>query len=198
MQKSNVLPSEYQQIAYIESSGTQWLDTGVVPTEQTITRFKFQNKEVTGNLIFGFFNTEYYSYRLFNYGSNVYFDLPTGNRSTYRIAPSTGFTTGKIYANTDYEVELGNHYVIVDGERGGRDSPVSFSGTITKTLTLNNYNNSSYSKNRWYWIKILEGQTLIRDMIPCVRISDSEPGLYDFVSKAFFTNSGTGTFIIPT
>ena len=32
--------------------------------------------------------------------------------------------------------------------------------------------------------------------IPCYRKSDSEPGMYDLVSKMFFTNAGTGEFLV--
>ena len=39
--------------------------------------------------------------------------------------------------------------------------------------------------------------TFIMKMIPCVRKSDNKPGMYDTVSKTFFTNAGTGEFVVP-
>ena len=43
------------------------------------------------------------------------------------------------------------------------------------------------------WYK-RDGNYLIL-LIPCVRISDSVAGMYDTVSRAFLTNTGTGTFV---
>ena len=45
-----------------------------------------------------------------------------------------------------------------------------------------------------YACKIWDNEVLIRDLIPCYRISDNVIGLYDIVNDVFYTNSGTGTF----
>ena len=37
---------------------------------------------------------------------------------------------------------------------------------------------------------------LIYDFIPCYRKSDNVAGMYDLVSEQFFTNVGTGEFIV--
>ena len=47
--------------------------------------------------------------------------------------------------------------------------------------------------NQTYYFKFWRGGKLIGDFIPCYRKSDSEPGMYDFVTNTFFTNAGTGT-----
>jgi hypothetical protein len=36
---------------------------------------------------------------------------------------------------------------------------------------------------------------LVRNFIPCYRKSDNVIGMYDVINDAFYTNSGTGTFI---
>ena len=196
-QVSGGLPAEYRQIDWIRQGGGPWLDTGVVPTEQTVAKFKFKNTTPTGNAIFGYYDTERTSWRFFNYNENSYFDLPSGD-TYYRLAPSSGQFSFKIYRDTVYEVELGNQYIIVDGERKGRDTSRTFPTTPTKSLTLGMYSATSTSDNTWYWVKIYEGQTLIRDMIPCVRIADSKPGMYDLVGRQFYVNQGTSEFVIPT
>lgn len=33
------------------------------------------------------------------------------------------------------------------------------------------------------------------EFVPCYRKSDGEIGMYDTVSKTFYTNAGTGTFL---
>ena len=38
---------------------------------------------------------------------------------------------------------------------------------------------------RLYYLKIYEGDTLVRDFIPCIRLSDSKVGMYDKVTNTF-------------
>ena len=45
-------------------------------------------------------------------------------------------------------------------------------------------------------LKMYSGDTLLFDGIPCYRISDNKTGMYDVVSQTFFTNNGTGEFVI--
>ena len=48
---------------------------------------------------------------------------------------------------------------------------------------------------RWYYVKIFDGDLILRNFIPCYKKSSGEIGMYDTVSKEFFTNQGTGTFL---
>ena len=45
-----------------------------------------------------------------------------------------------------------------------------------------------------YTFTIYNYSAKIMDLIPVKRIADDEIGLYDIVSKTFFTNAGTGSF----
>lgn len=47
---------------------------------------------------------------------------------------------------------------------------------------------------RIYSVQISIDDILVRDFIPCYRKSDGEGGLYDKVTKQFYTNKGTGSF----
>lgn len=51
------------------------------------------------------------------------------------------------------------------------------------------------TQGRIYSAKIWIDGVLVRDFAPCYRESDSVVGLWDVVSKAFFTSAGTGAFI---
>ena len=44
-----------------------------------------------------------------------------------------------------------------------------------------------------YYCRIFDGDTLLRDFIPCINASGSV-GLYDFVGRQFYGNAGTGAF----
>lgn len=197
------LPSEYRKVEYLESDGTQWIDTGIVPNVYTWARLKFVNLVTTGDVIFGFFNTELTSWRLFNASNANYLDLPSNVQSTYRYI--TG-TESSIQPGCLIELEIGNKYKKILLNYGWPkelintdyySTPIDSFATVTKTLTLNYYSPSKISLNRWYYVKIYNGNVQVRNMIPCVRKSDSKPGMYDTVSKTFYTNAGTGEFIVP-
>lgn len=209
MQGQQKLPSAYRAIEYLESSGTQWIDTGIVPDVQTWARLKFVNLVTTGDVIFGYWDSEMTSWRMFNPdGSNNYLDLPSGDRTTYRWI--TRVETN-IYPNFLIELEIGNKFKKIfqnDGYLNDQhlselittefyDTPIESFVTTNKTLTLNHYSDTKNSSNRWYDVKIYNGDVLERHMIPCVRKSDNKPGMYDTVTKTFYTNAGTGEFIVP-
>ncbi|MBQ6011811.1 MAG: hypothetical protein IJL23_01695, partial [Alphaproteobacteria bacterium] len=48
---------------------------------------------------------------------------------------------------------------------------------------------------RIYALSIKENDSLKRNFIPARRNSDNVVGMYDTVSKTFFTNAGTGSFV---
>ena len=172
------------EIEYLESTGTQWIDTGIIPDSNTIVQFKFVNLSITGDAIIGYFTNDTNDWRLFNNASACYFDMPNGSR----------IAGGNIYENTLYELELGNYYVknLDTGINIVSGNATSYTGV--SAITLNNYNNVSFSQNRWYYVKIYSGSVLVLDLIP-VRIGQIGY-MYDKVSGQLFGNSGTGSFIL--
>ena len=47
-----------------------------------------------------------------------------------------------------------------------------------------------------YNLKITDGTNVIKNFVPCYRKSDNVAGLYDLVNNVFYTNQGTGNFIV--
>lgn len=182
---SSLITKPYDaEIEYLESSGTQWIDTGIIPDSNTIVQFKFVNLYRTDDVIIGYFINDENDWRLFNHASACYFDMLNSGR----------IAGGNIYENTLYELELGNYYVknLDTGINIVSGNATSYTGI--SSITLNNYNNVSFSRNRWYYVKIYSGSVLVRDMIP-VRIGQTGY-MYDKVSGTLFGNSGTGSFIL--
>ena len=195
----------YQQVAYLEvpsnggANNNPYIDTGVIPTVNIVSQIKFLNKAVTGDAIYGFQKSagDAFKYRFFNFSQQLYFDFPTNNVGTYRLHPTN--PTVPITTDTIYELELGTRYVkdLATGTMLASDGSATFVSGITDTITTGyNYTNSTVSKNIWYYVKIYDGETLIRDMIPCYRKSDNKPGMYDTVNGTFYTNAGTGEFVV--
>ena len=51
-------------------------------------------------------------------------------------------------------------------------------------------------KQAFKYCKIYDNNTLVRNFVPCYRKADNVAGLYDLVNGVFYTNAGTGTFIV--
>lgn len=49
---------------------------------------------------------------------------------------------------------------------------------------------------KFYHLRYREDDVEKLDLIPCYRKSDNKPGMYDLVTKQFFTNVGTGEFLV--
>ena len=49
--------------------------------------------------------------------------------------------------------------------------------------------------NRWYYVKIWNNGTQVREMIPCYRKSDTVIWMYDLINNTFYTNAWSGSFL---
>lgn len=174
----------YQEVEYIENT-SNWprIDTGVIPTQNIKSQIKFRNFSVTGDVIYWMSNWDDNSdYRFFNASSKIYWDI-----SSSRLEGSTCNT------NTDYEFELWNNYVKnVWASTNILSWSTVASYTWTATIKLNYW--GTPSRNRWYYVKIYDGSTLVRDLVPCYRKDDSVIWMFDLVNKKFYTNSWSWTF----
>lgn len=172
---------------YIQSTGTQYIDTGVTVKTNLVSQLKFNVKEITGGCIYGSkpgSDTE--DYRLFNYNGACYLDVPGGSSDS-----GNRVYGGSLAAGVDHEVEVGNFYVknLVTNTNIVSGSAKSFS---EQSNTMKMWE-PSQSSGKLYYLKIYEGTTLVRDFVPCQN-ADGTIGLYDKVNSKFYPNAGTGTF----
>ena len=190
----NPLPDEYQRVEYIESTGTQYIDTGVIP-------------DVTSKFIITFQFTDLTEARQFNgtyngtgrFGFARWADLGGASQT---IVILVGGSNAKSYANIDMLKHtitvLGNGYRSVDSTFALSED-ITFTKQET-TFTLfaghNNSNNSVnfYSHIRLFGFEMYDNDVLIRNLIPCYNES-GEIGLYDTVENKFYINEGTGEFL---
>ena len=57
------------------------------------------------------------------------------------------------------------------------------------------YINYTPAKAKYYGSRWWDGDTLVRDFIPCKRGSDAVIGMYDTITQQFYENKGTGEFL---
>ena len=197
------IPKGYIPLAYIESTGAQWINTGVTLTEYTYD----------GNLMF----TEVPATGIATvFGAQLPTD-PWNEKSVtvqngkwrlyaYRGAGSSIVSVGgTVVANTDYHIS-GQHKsgdIQLTVNRGLEDE-VNVTNTASYNVNDNPigifamYNSgrgAMFAKMRLYNLSFstFDGE-IVRDYRPCIS-PDGKVGLYDLVGRKFYGNLGTGEFI---
>ncbi len=196
----HLLPSEYTQVDYIESSGTQYIDTGIYPyktkteiTFQLLDNYSMQNaNKMLGGLSE---NSRYIlAYLYYAYSPQVITPANSSNGLLVNIPMDNNKHT-LIYNDENNNIIYDN---IQQSFISGKEL-TDLTSVATKSLTLFAANRSIVdlmSSYKLYNCKITNKNTntLERDFIPCYRNSDNEVGLYDLVNNVFYTNQGTGVF----
>lgn len=178
------LPAGYTKLAYIQSSGTQYIDTGIRGDSdiRTIMDFVFDAKGSGTVFAFGAQGTD-----------NVRYTLALTSDGNFRSDYGTQLTTGSAAAiGTRYSIDKNRNVCKINGTPI-LSSEQTFNGTTNIYLFARSYSSLSYSKGKLFFCKIFKGDTLLRDYIPCINPSGAV-GLYDLVGKQFYGNSGTGIF----
>ena len=192
------LPDAYQEVAYLQSSGTQYINTGLAGSAFTSSakveskvRFTSVGSDQT---ITGATDDQSYNSALVVKTNATQFHIASEDHDAYGGSPK---------ANTDYTlvanfVKSGTCTLSVNGTQVASGS---FSGGVTSKSIYafaKNMNNTieQYLKGRIYYLKITINGSLKRNFVPCYRKSDSVAGFYDLVGGAFYTNKGSGTFTV--
>lgn len=183
------LPSGYTQLEYIESSGTQYVDSGIVADISTVVSIEFSLTSSGITTIVGWVqgaDSGPARTALFQYNGQWFLDF--GGESNRLIG-------GTISANMKYSVEFGNFYVknLATGTNILTGSALSSGNFGTGSLCLCGEVSGLFSSGKWYGWKIQKGGTLVRDFVPCKNASGTV-GLWDDVGSQFYQNAGTGAF----
>ena len=178
------VPGTYQELEYIEANGTQYINTGFAETNTWTCDCKFYNPSANSNYLYGGRQNSS------SYLINGLYHNSTLEYNWYALkyeASSTVEMTQRIEgSNVRININGSEHLV-----------PVA-SGTNGNTIFIFACNNSSVryyaSTLRLYYFKMYNNNTLVRDFIPVIRITDNVVGLYDAVNGTFYTNQGSGSF----
>ena len=188
-----ILPDGYQQLEYIQSNSNQYINTGVIPTNQTEIQYDHQYiGESSGwHALFGMDNhssnagmgftvfivdNEYRPYMGTDWGISTHSYTSYGRELLILNQQGLSINNTKIYN----QFAPGTHTALSDVKLFAYWRPTG--GT------------NSGSKVRLYNCKFLENGVLIRNFIPA-RNSAGVLGLYDIVNNQFYTNAGSGEFI---
>ena len=168
------LPSGYTPLKYIESTGSQYVDTKLVINKTDL--YEYILDSLLTNDTFG--------------GANGYLQfegsISGGKRVTIRVSydGSTHVTTvyvdGVVFSTTDWTSSYSGENVKIGILRMGNAGDVWYT--------------SDPQTGKVYSCQVKKNGSLVRDFIPC-QTSSGEVGLYDDVNGVFYGNAGTGAFI---
>lgn len=181
------LPEGYKELEYIESSGTQYIDTGFYPTDKTKieANLTVTSKDSSGNAIFGG-RTEAYN------SSFGLWLLPAAVVSEYGSA-NQNFS---VNISGDVEIVKDGATLTINGSVYNNSAASPFSSG--RTMYIGAFNlpgalDTRMFKGKIKKFRIYDNEVLTRDYIPCTS-AEGTVGLYDLVKKQFYINAGMGSF----
>lgn len=176
-----MLPSGYQEVEYIESTGTQYINTGVNVGPGIVSELDWQVSSIS-NAVSGWSVLYGYASSSSGYPYALWGGASAGKLSFYRksgtsvlsIALPTTRTVTTLESNAD-QISKPIYIFSIGPDCGGYKD------------ARNPY--------KLYKLKIYDNSTLVRNFVPCYRKSDNAIGLLDLVHNVFYANNGSGTFL---
>lgn len=185
------LPSGYTQLEYIESTGTQYIDTGFIPNQDTrfvLTAELTAVSDSSQTAIFGSRNANKNQFWLYWRYNNLQFAFRYGNSTTNNLAGNTALTAHVFDAN--------KNVFSVSGEAVTAASATFECLYSAYIFAVNNGGVAEYQSSlKLYSCQIYDNGVLVREFVPCKNSGDVG-GLYDVLNGVFYGNAGTGEFLL--
>ena len=166
------------EVEYLQSSGTQVIDSGVGGNLETDITIKFQTLSTINVAVLGSRGSDTESIQIY---------VASGGTQRFGY----GSANVSFSANTDYTVTLNKTKMTVNGTN-------YFINTSTPFTTPTNIfffgSNSAKGSFKISSVQITQNGTLVRDFIP-VRVGTAGY-MYDNVTQQLYANAGTGDFIL--
>ena len=185
------LPSGYTQLEYIQSTGTQYINTGFVPSPDTravidaqITAQTAASAAYLGERS-GSGGTDKTAYELWSMrtGANISSDF-FGNRVSKTMS-----TIG-----TRVLIDKNKASVTINGSTITNSAAAGTATLPIFLLASNDKGTAAFGiAAKLYACQLYDNGALVRDFVPCKNASGAV-GLYDTVGRQFYANAGTGSF----
>ncbi len=189
------LPAGYCQCSYIESTGTQYIDTEFKPDVNTRADYQFYMYEFrdVSSYVAPFGSRRDNSCQFFAGAARA------SNRDDW-YRRFSNINNDNTSANAGKPPVVGEHFFSLNGATYTLDDyTYTFTGYAAFAKTYNAYvfavnnNNvaSQHAPMKLYSLKIWDDGTLARDFVPCID-QNGKPGLYDTVNGLMYYNKAGG------
>ena len=199
------LPAEYQEVEYLESTGTQYIDTGIALNNGCVITLDFLIVELSINrAIYGWRRKGTYSqpYQASVGANQRKTRYVAVGRSSANVPQCFNYDVrNKVLIDSTNEQVLVNNLVVNCGAdfSNGKAFDENGSSVVHPYLfALNNAGTTLAISNdtRIYGYSVQYEGELLQSFVPCYRKIDKVAGMYDVVNGVFYTNAGTGEFTV--
>lgn len=191
---------QYTQLEYIESTGTQYIDTGHLISSSNISGKLTVSAPIVISPNIGDFagNVDASAGHNTNYKGNSFgLWVVRGNNGSKITISSPSFEVNTLY-DIAYNISGTTRTLTInDTTKSG-----SFVGNIISTNTFKLFSNGCTGgcgdqifTGRIHKLQLYEQSVAVLDLIPARRDSDGAIGMYDKISGQFFTNAGNDAFL---
>ena len=192
-----LLPEGYTELEYIESTGTQYIDTNVLSNNYLGCELIFEYTDIDG-IQYAIGSLELEKARF----SPLFIDNYYSNKPNAFLYTNNISFVPKIYTNkTDTNIHYikfncsNSRDIIFDNINYGNVEEIGNSTKATIYLFARNYEGFQLgAKLKMYKCIIYENSIEVCNFIPALD-SQGKPCMYDTVTKQSFYNKGTGEFI---
>jgi len=171
----------FTRLEYIESTGTQYINTGFIPTLNTKLSMEISlSNQQLNNAVVGD-----------DWQKQSFLLILMGNYLRWHLCEGDGIDSARIQPGTKLNILAENGSLKVNNEIYTAPSLETYNRNLPLRLF---YQQRYYSSVKIYSFKIYENNTLVRNFIP----TKNESGvvcMYDTVTHTFFENAGTGEFV---
>lgn len=204
--------NSYQEVPYIESHGTEYIDSGYMPNKNTGVKTEFQFTDASRaqqrlfsahQLNYSISDPDVFTMGFYIGGSSAYY---------FRYHFQDGTNNTEPWRWTDYPADTVKHKLEFNSN-GLREYYISGSMTAnaeieTASATMTSSNRSLYifmahtdampseqfGRLRLYSFDIYRNGLIVRNYVPSYDINTGELGLYETVNGEFYGNLGEGAF----
>ena len=193
----NTVPSTYQLVEYLESTGTQYINTGYTTTAKSGCYLTFNTTSQIGEhdcgCMIGADDGSGKRYKLETWASE-----DSERLGSFWIGAKWQVTDPLIIRNEKITIA---HSTVTNTNARNDNTYVSTEATpvLTNALYIFGANNEgvkdALSDMKLYSCYISESYKFAHSYIPVIRKSDNKPGLYDIITGEFLVNAGEDEFL---
>lgn len=182
--------ANYSEVEYIQSSGTQYIDTDFKPNQNT--RVVMDCDLIAQGTVYTPFGT-WNDANVDQYICLSYTGMPSA------LYHGNAYQTGTTSLIGRHTIDANQGVLYLDGNLEATCATATYSCLYPLYLfTMNDKGKPRDMNMSWmklYSCQIYDNGTLVRDYVPCEN-SSGVGGLYDKVSGQFFANAGAGSFTV--
>ena len=179
------LPDEYQEVEYIQSGGTQYIDTGINP--------KIKPRLIVNMMLLNSADKDYWGNKAID-GSSYFANFAGGILMYYRYGKTASINTGvSAPFNEFHEWDVSDAIYLDKVKLYTTNNVYTYNANQSNIYLFKSAR--SYGNFRASYFILYDGDEKVREYYPCYRKSDNAIGLFDKVSNTFFPNLGSDVFI---